>query len=91
MAEVRLICKSPDAAAAVTAEAARVECDTTHTVRREGHTVIIGYHDARWPLDVADWAFSNGHAWDEDAAAVIASLPSGNTGKEAGDGLEASP
>ena len=87
MAEVRLICKSPDGAAAVVAEATRPG-DTDHTVRQEGHTVLIGYYDARFPLDVADWAFSNGHAWDGDAAAVIASLgrPSRDTGKEASDG-----
>lgn len=84
MSEVRLICKSPDAAAAVVTEATRPG-DTAHTVRQEGHTVLIGYYDARFPLDVADWAFENGHAWDEDAARVIASLgrPSGNTGEEA--------
>ena len=73
MAEVRLICKSPDAAEAVVAEATRPG-DKDHTVRQEGHVVLVGYYDARFPLDVADWAFEKGYAWDEDAARVIASL-----------------
>ena len=63
----------PPRRAAVVAEAARPG-DADHTVRQDGNTVVIGYYDARWPMDVADWAFKNGHADDGDAAAVIAKL-----------------
>lgn len=73
MANVRLTCISPDAAAAVVAEGTRPG-DTVHTVRQDGAVVVIGYVDKRWPLDVADWAGANGHAHDDDAARVIASL-----------------
>ncbi|MEV7675060.1 hypothetical protein [Streptomyces sp. NPDC088752] len=73
MPETRLTCISPEAAAAVVGEATRPG-DTVHTVRQDGCDVVIGYHDPRWPLDVADWAFSNGHAHDDDAARTIASL-----------------
>lgn len=73
MPEVRLTCISPDAAAAVVEEGTRPG-DTVHTVRQDGAQVVIGYHDPRWPMDVADWAFENGHAHDDDAARVIGSL-----------------
>ncbi|MCX4778130.1 hypothetical protein [Streptomyces sp. NBC_01264] len=73
MTETRLTCISPDAAAAVVDEATRPG-DTFHTVRQDGATVVIGYFDLRWPMDVADWAFTNGHAHDADAARVIGSL-----------------
>lgn len=73
MTEVRLTCISPEAAAAVVEEAHR-PLDTMHTVRQDGAVVVIGYYDPRWPLDVADWAFENGHAHDDDAARVIANL-----------------
>lgn len=72
-AEVRLTCISPEAAAAVVAEATRPG-DTVHTVRQDGTDVVIGYQDKRWPLDVADWAGANGHAHDDAAARVIAQL-----------------
>lgn len=73
MPEVYLTCLSPDHAAAVVAEAARPD-DADHTVRQDDNTVVIGYYDARWPMDVADWAFKNGHASDDDASSVIATL-----------------
>jgi hypothetical protein len=73
MAETRLACLSPADAAAVVAEATRPG-DPDHTVRQDGGTVVIGYYDLRWPMDVADWAFEHGHAHDDDAAAVIAGL-----------------
>ncbi|MFE4658124.1 hypothetical protein ACFRFJ_15745 [Streptomyces hydrogenans] len=73
MPETRLTCISPAAAAAVVAEAIRPG-DTVHTVRQDGAQVVIGYHDKRWPLDVADWAGEHGHAHDDDAARVIAHL-----------------
>jgi hypothetical protein len=73
MPEIRLTCLSPEDAAAVTEEATRLG-DTTHTVRRDGSQVVIGYFDKRWPLDVADWAGENGHASDSAAARVIAQL-----------------
>lgn len=73
MPEIRLTCISPEAAAAVVREAARPG-DRSHTVRQEGAQVVIGYHDLRWPIDVADWAHSHGHAHDDDAARVIRHL-----------------
>lgn len=73
MTEVRLTCISPEAAAAVVEEGTRPG-DTIHTVRQDGAQVVIGYLDPRWPIDVADWAFENGHAHDDDAARVIGSL-----------------
>jgi hypothetical protein len=73
MSEARLTCLSPDAASAVAAEATRPG-DSIHTVRQDGKVVVIGYRDARWPMDVADWAFENGHADDDAAAAVIGGL-----------------
>ena len=73
MSEARLNCLSPDHAAAVVAEAARPGA-SAHTVRQDGSAVVIGYYDARWPMDVAEWAFENGHAGDEEAATVIAGL-----------------
>ncbi|MEU3665792.1 hypothetical protein [Streptomyces virginiae] len=73
MTETRLTCISPEAAAAVVAEATRPG-DTIHTARQDGAAVVIGYYDPRFPMDVADWAFNNGHAHDADAARVIACL-----------------
>lgn len=73
MSEARLICLDEQHAAAVIEEATRPG-DTVHTVRQEGHVVVIGYFDKRWPLDVADWAGENGHASDSAAARVIAQL-----------------
>lgn len=70
---VRLACLSQESATAVVEEGTRPG-DTVHTVRQDGSQVVIGYVDARWPLDVADWAASNGHASDNAAARVIASL-----------------
>ncbi|MEV5942707.1 hypothetical protein [Streptomyces sp. NPDC051994] len=73
MPETRLVCISAEAAAAVVAEATRPG-DSIHTVWQDGATVVIGYQDLRWPLDVADWAGEHGHAHDDDAARVIAGL-----------------
>lgn len=66
----RLRCISPEAAAAVVAEATRPG-DSVHTVYQDGPTVVISYADLRFPMDVAEWAFANGHAHDGDAARVI--------------------
>ena len=71
--EARLICLDEEHAKAVIEEATRPG-DTTHTVRRDGKVVVIGYHDKRWPLDVADWAGEHGHCTDHQAARVIAGL-----------------
>ncbi|HEY5835035.1 hypothetical protein [Streptomyces sp.] len=76
MPEIRLTCISPEAAAAVTAEATRPG-DTVHTVRQDGHQVVIGYHDIRWPMDVAEFAHEIGHAHDDDAARVIEGVQTG--------------
>ncbi|MFJ8006154.1 hypothetical protein [Streptomyces fagopyri] len=73
MSKVRLTCISPEAAAAVVAEANRPG-DNDHTVVQDDAEVVIGYFDKRYPLDVADWAGLNGHASDSAAAAVIAAL-----------------
>ncbi|MEV0616138.1 hypothetical protein AB0I81_22685 [Nonomuraea sp. NPDC050404] len=76
MPEIRLHCISGESAAAVVAEADRPG-DTVHTVRQDGHDVVIGYHDIRWPMDVAEWAFENGHCHDDDAARVIGDVQVG--------------
>lgn len=73
MSETRLVCLSPEAAAAVVAEATRPG-DPDHTVHQDGAVVVIGYFDKRFPLDVADWAGERGHASDHEAASVIARL-----------------
>ncbi|MER7206374.1 hypothetical protein ABT340_04845 [Streptosporangium sp. NPDC000239] len=74
--ETRLRCISSEAAAAVVAEATQPG-DTVHTVRQEGAQVVIGYHDLRFPMDVAEWAHENGHAHDGDAAQVIVNVQVG--------------
>ena len=48
--------------------------DPDHRVRQVGSRVVIAYFDKRYPLDVADWAFQNGHASDAEAANAIARL-----------------
>ncbi|WP_141576071.1 hypothetical protein [Actinomadura sp. WMMA1423] len=75
MAEIRLPCLTDAAAAAVVAEHAEYfGAGPSNTVRQDGASVVIGYHDPRWPLDIADWAFENGHATDSAAARVIGAL-----------------
>lgn len=74
----RLRCISPEAAAAVVAEAdPHIAGDTVHTATQDGDHVIIGYADLRWPMDVAEWAHVNGHAHDDDAAQVISNVQLG--------------
>jgi hypothetical protein len=68
-----LECVSPEAAATVVAEATRGH-DKAHTARRRSRRVIITYTDKRYPRIVIHWAAENGHATDDAAAAVIASL-----------------
>lgn len=70
---VTLICLNSKSAKKVI-EAASRPGDEVHTVDQNGANVVIGYYDKRWPLDVAEWAASNGHASDGAAARVIASL-----------------
>jgi hypothetical protein len=72
MAETKLECLSPAAAKAVAAEADLPE--QNHRAHAEGSTVVLSYFDARYPMDVADWAFQNGHAEDAAAADVIRGL-----------------
>lgn len=74
--QTRLHCISPEAAAAVVAEAT-LPGDTVHTVRQDGEQVVIGYHDLRFPMDVAEWAHAHGHAHDDHAAQVIANVQMG--------------
>ncbi|MFF2522279.1 hypothetical protein [Streptomyces liangshanensis] len=71
--EARLTCVSPSAAQAVAEAFTRPE-DTTHTVRQDDDQVVIAYADLRWPVDVAEWAHTSGHAHDDAAAAVIAAV-----------------
>jgi hypothetical protein len=68
----RLECLSPGSAEVVAAEADLPEQD--HRAFAEGSAVVLAYLDKRYPLDVAGWAFDNGHADDDSASAVIASL-----------------
>ena len=77
MPEIRLHCISVESAAAVATEATSPG-DTVHTARAGGHDVVIGYHDIRYPMDVAEWAFENGHCHDEDAARVIGDVQGGS-------------
>lgn len=75
MAEtVTLTCVTPEDAQAVVAEWER--SDVNHTVVADDGSldVEIRYFDKRFPLDVAEWAFHNEHAYDGDAAAVIGAL-----------------
>jgi hypothetical protein len=67
------MCVSPDSAAAVIAEVGDAG-GPSNTVTQDRSSVIITYVDERYPLDLADWAGTNGHATDENAAHVIASL-----------------
>lgn len=70
---VTLSCGTKEDAATVTAEA-YLPGDLCNTARQDGNLVVITYTDKRYPLDVADWAFRNGHASDAEAANVIARL-----------------
>jgi hypothetical protein len=70
--ETRQQCVSPDAARAVTIEADLPEHN--HRAEADGSAVVLTYTDKRYPLDVADWAFNQGHASDVTAADVIARL-----------------
>jgi len=72
MAETRLQCLSSESAQAVAAEADLP--GKHHRARAEGSTVVLAYLDKRYPLDVAEWAFTHGHAEDSAAAAVIGGL-----------------
>ncbi|WUD77527.1 hypothetical protein OG937_40380 [Streptomyces sp. NBC_00510] len=73
MPEMRLACRSPEAAAAVVAVGS-CPGDPQHTVKQDGADVVIGYSDSLWPLDVAEWAALEGHASDRAAARVMISL-----------------
>lgn len=72
MAETRLQCLSAESARAV-AEEADTD-DASHHAWAEGSTVALTYFDKRYPLDVAEWAFNNGHCDDSAAGDVIAGL-----------------
>ena len=76
MSEIRLCCLDAAAAAAVVAEATRPG-DPDHAVRQDGDEVVITYFDIRYPMDVAEWAFENGHCHDRDAARVIGDVQVG--------------
>lgn len=73
MPQTRLVCLTA-ANAAVVIDAATRPGDPHHTVTLDGITVVIDYFDARYPLDVAEYAFENGHASDRESARVIAAL-----------------
>lgn len=75
MVEIRLTCLTDAAAAAVVAEHADYfGAGPSNTVRQDGADVVIDYFDKRWPLDIAEWAYENGHATDNAAARVIGAL-----------------
>jgi hypothetical protein len=71
MATTRLICLSSEAAANVVAEHAPYG-GPSNTATQNGNVVVINFFDPRWPMDIADYAFEQGLANDEDAARVIA-------------------
>lgn len=70
--QTRLECVSTEAARKVAAEADQPS--QNHRARADGSVVVLSYFNKRYPLDVADWAFQNGHASDEAAANVIGRL-----------------
>lgn len=72
MAATRLECVSPESAKTVAGEADIPGTD--QRARTDGSVVVLEYFDKRYPLDVANWAFQNGHASDRAAADVIAGL-----------------
>lgn len=71
-AQVTLQCRSLEDARAVAIEASRD--DGMHSARSEDDRVILTYYDKRYPLDVAEWAFNNGHCDDSAAGDVIERL-----------------
>lgn len=73
MPNVTLTCVTEEDARLVAREADRPS-DPDHSARQDGTRVIITYFDKRYPLDVADWAFQNGHASDDETANTIARL-----------------
>lgn len=72
-ATVHLTCVDADHARSVAAEAHRPG-DVFHNAFARDDRVEIVYRDLRWPMDIAEWAHVNGHAHDEDAAAVIVAV-----------------
>jgi len=73
MPQITLTCVDEQHATAVYNEAHRPG-DRHRDVRQDGKKIVITYHDKRYPLDVADFAHSFGHAHEDDAARVIAQL-----------------
>lgn len=74
MAETRLLCLSPESARLV-CEQACLKGNKDNWARVDGRTVVVVvYFDKRFAMDVAEWACDRGHADDDAASAVIASL-----------------
>ena len=73
MPETTLTCLSDEDAQIVATEANKGG-DPAHWSIATGRTVTLTYHDKRYPLDVADWAFNAGHASDAETANTIARL-----------------
>lgn len=71
--EATLVCLSPASAAAV-AEEMGGSGGASNTLSVHGRTLHVTYYDARYPLDLAEWAAGHGHAADEEAARTIGSL-----------------
>lgn len=67
----RLRCLSPRDAAIVAKEADR---PGTHRAETAGAVVVLTYFDKRYPLDVAEWAFENGHCDDDAAGSLVGRL-----------------
>lgn len=73
--QITLKCLNTDAAQTVfTEHVDYFGAGVSNTVRVDGSNVVIEYFDKRWPMDIAEWAAQQGHASDESAARVIASL-----------------
>lgn len=73
---VELVCVDADAATALAADASQYGGDH-NTVRAhpdDPTRVVIDFFDARYPIDVAEWAYEHDWAHDHDAARCIAAV-----------------
>lgn len=76
MPQIRLQCLDVQHAQAVAEELTRPG-DEHHNVHQDGTRVAITYDDIRWPMDVAEWAFDNGHCHDDQASRVVVAAQTG--------------
>ena len=69
---VHLACRDVDSARAVVEEWRPFGGPANTATAADGmDVVVIRFADPRFPVDVAEWAFENGYADDDDAARVI--------------------